>query len=125
MSSAWTIGVAVFLGGAVGGALRHLLSTLAANAVGTRWPWGTLAVNVSGAFVAGFVVATGALPPGVVVPALLVTGVLGGYTTVSSVALQTVHLAVAAGRAHAAGYLATTLVLGAIAAMVGLHLGDA
>lgn len=123
MSSAWSIGLAVFVGGALGGALRHLVSTLAASAAGgTRWPWGTLAVNVSGALVAGVVVAAGSQSPAVW-SALLVAGVLGGYTTVSSVALQTVELAETCSRRDAAGYLATTLVLGAIAAIAGLQLG--
>ena len=124
MTEAWSIALAVFVGGALGGALRHVVSTLAARHAGTRWPWGTLVVNVSGAFLAGLVVAAGALPPSAMT-ALLVTGALGGYTTVSSVALQTIQLAEGAGRGHAAGYLSSTLVLGILAAVGGLYVGTA
>jgi CrcB protein len=89
------LGAAV--GGALGGIGRLWLSGFVARRVGETFPWGTLAVNGSGA------AAIGALAPLLWVPgqgefaglslwAALVTGVLGSYTTVSSFSLQTLAL---------------------------------
>jgi CrcB protein len=90
--------LSVAVGGALGGIGRFWLSGFVARWVGETFPWGTLAVNVSGA------AAIGALAPLLWVPgrgefadlslwAALVTGVLGSYTTVSSFSLQTLALA--------------------------------
>jgi fluoride exporter len=84
----------VALAGAVGGLARFWISSLVARRIGERFPWGTMAVNVSGALAIG---ALAALLPafgaeGEGVPGLwlaLVIGVLGSYTTVSSFSLQT------------------------------------
>jgi CrcB protein len=90
--------LSVAVGGALGGMGRFWLSGFVARRIGETFPWGTLAVNVSGA------AAIGALAPLLWVPgegefaglslwAALVTGVLGSYTTVSSFSLQTLALA--------------------------------
>ena len=77
-------------GGAAGGVLRYALSGLVARGIGETFPWGTLFVNVSGCF------AIGAMAPllsdGSLLRALILTGLLGGYTTVSSFSLQTIAL---------------------------------
>ncbi len=82
--------LAVALGGAAGGALRYALSGLVARQIGETFPWGTLFVNVSGCF------AIGAMAPllaeGSLLRAAILTGLLGGYTTVSSFSLQTITL---------------------------------
>jgi fluoride exporter len=109
----------VAVGGALGGAARVWVAALVGRMAGEGFPWGTLAVNVTGSAAAG---ATAALlrtaegvvgdgvPLGVPVWALAVVGVLGSYTTVSSFALQAQTLARGEGGwRRAAGYVAASL----------------
>lgn len=89
----------VAVGAAVGGSLRYALSTLITHQAGLSFPWGTLAVNLSGCLLIG-----AAMPflltdePGagdrksVALAFLLVTGALGGYTTLSAFAFETLRL---------------------------------
>jgi fluoride exporter len=84
----------VALGGALGAGARYWVSGLVDRRIGELFPWGTLTVNVSGAFLLGFLggmAAAGHVPPS---PAwtFLAVGVLGSYTTVSSFSLQTLAL---------------------------------
>lgn len=85
-------------GGAVGACARFWLSGVVARRLGETFPWGTLVVNVSGALVIGllaarFMNADAVLEPWRELWLVLVTGILGGYTTVSSFSLQTLALA--------------------------------
>ena len=87
----------VAIGGALGGIGRVWLSERVAQMRGERFPWGTLAVNVSGAAIIGVVAALILEPdrgPGVddALWLALIIGVLGSYTTVSSFSLQTMAL---------------------------------
>lgn len=84
--------LAVFGGSAAGGVARFWLSEWCARRLGTRFPWGTLAVNASGALVLGFVAALG-LDRGGLAWQFGALGLLGSYTTVSSFSLQTLALA--------------------------------
>jgi len=86
--------LAVALGGGVGGALRYWLSGLVTARVGDSFPWGTLLVNVSGAFLVGMLAVLAGVVPWLDGPAygLLVIGLCGSYTTVSSFSLQTLAL---------------------------------
>lgn len=85
----------VLLGGALGSSARYLVATWTAAAFGAAFPWGTLTVNVTGSFVIGLL-ATLADEFGGLGPEqrlFLVVGVLGGFTTFSSFALETWRLA--------------------------------
>jgi len=108
--------------GAVGTLARHGGTALAARVVGTALPWGTLAVNVAGAFACGAMLAfarSRELAPAT--EAALIVGLLGGFTTYSSFAVQSVEM-LAAGRVTAAVvYVAATLVIGFAAAWAGLR----
>jgi CrcB protein len=82
-------------GGFIGSALRYVVGGLVQSAVPTStFPYGTLVVNVTGCFAIGFVsqlVETHhALGPGT--RAILVVGILGGYTTFSAFGNETVSL---------------------------------
>jgi CrcB protein len=82
----------IAIGSAVGGVARFALSGLVAHRLGESFPWGTFAVNVLGSFVIGFF-STMTGPDGrILVNAtgrqFFMTGVLGGFTTLSSVSLQ-------------------------------------
>ena len=85
----------VALGGAIGGPVRFFVSGLVGRRFGETFPWGTLAVNVSGAFALGLmsVALLRMASPASDAWHFLVTGVLGSYTTVSSFSLQTLALA--------------------------------
>ena len=111
--------LAVAAGGAIGSLGRWLVA-LAAGGTG----WGTLVVNITGAFALGLLVVW--LEAGVRHPlarSFLAVGLLGGWTTYSTFALDAHGLA--SGNLPALlGYLVATLVLGIGAAALGLVLGD-
>ena len=118
----------VALGSVLGGIARFWLSGVVARRVGETFPWGTLIINVSGAFAIGILAASaaghGALAA--VRPwQFAVTGFLGCYTTVSSFSLQTLALARDGEMARASGnvLLSLLLCLAAVAAgfAAGLH----
>ena len=85
----------ITLGGAIGTLLRYLVSLIAARWLGTEFPYGTLIVNLSGAFIIGVVQQLGTEPL-VVIPdntrLFLTTGMMGGLTTYSTFSYETVRL---------------------------------
>jgi CrcB protein len=87
----------VLLGGFFGGVSRFFVSGFVGRRIGETFPWGTLIVNVSGAFVigilAGLARSRGGIFSGEMFRDLVFVGLLGGYTTVSSFCLQTLNLA--------------------------------
>ncbi|WP_041798490.1 fluoride efflux transporter CrcB [Rhodopseudomonas palustris] len=111
----------VGLGGAVGGASRFVVSDIVGQRWGTTFPWGTLVVNVTGALLIGIVVGLARIDAGAFnsprLHDLIITGLLGGYTTVSSFSLQTVNLVLdrRAGLATLNVVASTTLCLTAVA----------
>jgi fluoride exporter len=120
--------ISVVLGCALGGTARYFLSGVVARHVGETFPWGTLMVNVSGAFLIGIFGALAqdhasllAAPD----PWLFaVTGFLGCYTTVSSFSLQTLALARDGEGGRAIGYVAISVALSIGAVGVGFALVD-
>jgi CrcB protein len=94
--------------GAVGGALsRYYLSLYWLQRLGDRFPYGTLFVNLTGAFIIGLVAA---IAPrwglSDVWQKLIMTGFLGAYTTFSTYILDTVKLFSSQQRLPASGLLA-------------------
>ncbi len=77
-----------------GGVTRYYLSAWVHHLLGWAFPWGTLAVNVVGAYLIGLVMALGL--HGTVMPEHLrvglATGFLGGLTTFSTFSYETVRL---------------------------------
>lgn len=88
----------VLLGGFFGGISRFFLSGVVGRRIGETFPWGTLAVNVSGALAigafAGAARSIGGIFASEMFRDLIVVGLFGGYTTVSSFCLQTLNLAI-------------------------------
>lgn len=107
------------LAGGVGAVLRYLVDVGVARFAGRRFPWGILLVNVSGSFALGLV--TAALPEAAV---LLGAGLLGGYTTFSTAMLDAVALWRDGERPAAAFDAVGMLLLGLLAAALGLVLGS-
>ncbi|NJK37209.1 MAG: fluoride efflux transporter CrcB [Oscillatoriales cyanobacterium RM2_1_1] len=89
---AW-IPVAISIGAVIGALSRYYITLFWIQKKGTRFPYGTFFVNLTGAFVIGFlsifVVKVG-FP--VALQKLLITGFLGSYTTFSSYILDTTVL---------------------------------
>ncbi|WP_431826291.1 fluoride efflux transporter FluC [Microbacterium algeriense] len=107
------------LAGGVGAVLRYLVDLGIARLAGRRFPWGILLVNLSGSFALGLV--TAALPGAAV---LLGAGLLGGYTTFSTAMLDAVALWRDGERPAAAFDAVGMLLLGLLAAGLGLVLGS-
>jgi CrcB protein len=98
----------VAVGGAVGACGRYALS-LAFPDSATGFPWTIFAVNVAGCFLLALLPAFAAVRRHPLLPPLLGTGVLGGFTTLSTYAEQSRSL-VASGRpGTAAAYVVGTL----------------
>lgn len=106
--------VIVAIGGMLGAAARMGLGMLIPDAA-----LGVLAANLVGALALGIL--TARLPAGDL-RMLLGTGVLGGFTTYSSFALDSVQLW-GDSPVLAAGYVAVSVVGGIAAAVLGLELG--
>src|SRR5579872_1075470 len=84
----------VCLGGAFGTGARYLIGTWAVKTLGTRFPWGTLFINVLGSFLIVIVLHAG-LSRGVLsaeARLVLATGVMGGFTTYSSFNIEMLRL---------------------------------
>ena len=83
--------LAIAAGGAIGSAARYGTMIWVARWLGAAFPYGTIAVNILGAFVMGVVIELLALvwSPGEAMRAFLTIGVLGGYTTFSTFTLDT------------------------------------
>ena len=83
------------IGAAAGANGRYLLGQFVANRLGTDFPYGTLIVNLSGAFIIGVVQHLGTEPI-LVIPdntrLFLTTGMMGGLTTYSTFSYETVRL---------------------------------
>lgn len=115
--------------GGVGTLLRVGFNTLAARlaGAGSAWAglWATLAVNVLGSFAFGLLFAACQSRP--LLPesqrAIVLVGLLGGFTTYSTFAFQAVELAEHGRAAVALGYVAATTLLAIGAAWAGLRLG--
>jgi CrcB protein len=120
--------ISVVLGSVLGGTARYFISGVIARRVGETFPWGTLVINVSGAFLIGVFGELGgdkeslfAAPD----PWLFaVTGFLGCYTTVSSFSLQTLALARGGQSGRAVGYVVISVALSIGAVALGFSLVD-
>ena len=115
--------VAVAVGGAVGSVARYA-ATLALTPFGAAFPWATLLVNVTGAFLIGVfsrLFAGGDSDP--VVRLALTTGLCGGFTTFSAFSAEVVTLVQQGRTGRAALYVVVSMLLGLGATAVGLSVG--
>ncbi len=113
---------ALIVGGGLGAGARYVLDGLVMRGRRGAFPLGILVVNISGSFLLGLLTGLGAH----VAPAwmsILGVGVLGGFTTFSTVAVETVLLAQRGRRDWAWVNLLGTLAACVVAAAIGLMLG--
>jgi CrcB protein len=101
--------------GAFGAIARFLLDGAVSARAGSGFPWGTLAVNLTGAFVLGFF--AGRLSGDAQL--LVGTGLLGGYTTFSTWMFESHRLGEDGELRRGLLNLLGSLVLGILAAWLG------
>ncbi|MDR3556526.1 MAG: fluoride efflux transporter CrcB [Syntrophobacteraceae bacterium] len=116
----------VLVGGGLGALTRYGVSLLAVKLFGTRFPFGTLIVNLSGCFLIGVSFALAERGLNIMSPTVrlfFITGFLGGLTTFSSFAVETVNtIRVGTYLVTAANFLSNNLIGGALV-FVGLWVG--
>jgi fluoride exporter len=114
----------VGLAGSLGALTRYLLGRYSAERVSAQFPLGTLVINVTGAFVIGLLF-TFAGRDFISVPlqTVLATGFLGGYTTFSTMSWEGVQLARGGSTPLGLIYLGGSVLLGLLAAVLGMMLG--
>ena len=115
--------LAVAVGGALGSVLRYGVGVLWIGAGATGFPWGTLAVNVTGSFALGFL-ARWSSPASVSNPLFLflTVGICGGYTTFSTFTLETFALVERGAWLRAAGYVLASVAVSYLALALGYNL---
>ena len=117
---------AIFAGGGLGTLGRYELGLAWPTRAG-HFPLATFTVNTSGALLIGvlLVLILERFPPNRYARPFVVVGGLGGWTTMSTLAMETVLLAKGDHPVVAAGYLVATLVAGMAAVAAGVTLGRA
>lgn len=112
--------LAAATGGAIGATARWFvawaLDSMGAGHVPGSWPWATFAVNIIGSVLIGF--AARLVVRGTTAWAFVVTGVLGGFTTFSALAIELNDLAEADRMTLAVVYGAVTLAAGIAATAI-------
>ena len=113
---------ALVVGGGLGAGARYVMDAAIMRGRSGAFPIGILLVNVLGSFLLGLVTGLGPnISPAWV--SILGVGVLGGFTTFSTVSTETALLAERGRRDWAWVNLIGTLVLALIAAAAGLAIG--
>ena len=112
----------VALGGAIGASFRHLIGAAALRAFGPGFPMGTLLVNLTGCLAMGILAALLADKTSPRLVPFLMTGILGGFTTYSAFALDTVGLWQRGDTGTAMAYILVTTAGSIAAVLVGMAL---
>ena len=108
------------VGGFIGSALRYLVAGLVQNSSGSRFPFGTLAVNFAGCAAIGFLSQL-AESRGLFTAEtriLIFVGILGGFTTFSAFGNETINLWREGANALAAANVAAQVSLCLVAVWV-------
>ncbi len=111
---------------AAGGAARYILAGAVYQAFGTRFPYGTLIVNLSGCFLIGALnsLAEAKFFLGPNARVLLMIGFCGAFTTLSTLMLETSNLMKDGETARALANVAATIIFGFLLFRVGEVLGE-
>jgi CrcB protein len=119
--------VAVAVGAMLGANLRFIVGNWAVDRFGADYPYGTFIVNVSGAFVIGIVLSFVGERVGInpLWRLFFATGFLGGYTTFSTYAWETLTLVQSGNWVPALMYVLGSNVIGFIGVWLGSVIGSA
>uniref|UniRef100_A0A7V4XUS4 Fluoride-specific ion channel FluC n=1 Tax=Acidobacterium capsulatum TaxID=33075 RepID=A0A7V4XUS4_9BACT len=116
----------VALGGALGALARYTVGVWIYERLGTRFPYGTFAINVTGCFLIGLALtvldAHMDLSPAwrLAIP----TGFIGAYTTFSTFEYETLRAAQQGQMGTAVLYFGSSLALGILAVWLGMVAGN-
>jgi fluoride exporter len=112
----------VAFGGALGSLARYVLGLWIYERAGTRFPYGTFVINISGCFVIGFVLTI--FDEHMALPAAwrlaIPIGFVGAYTTFSTFEYETLRLAQHGQAAMGLFYVLLSVILGYGAVWVGM-----
>jgi CrcB protein len=116
--------LAIAIGGTLGCWARYAMTNLVQTIYGGDFPYATLSINVLGSFLMGFlfIETLERLTVGPVVRIGILTGFLGGFTTFSTFAMETLLLTEQGEPGKSALYVALSLGLGLIGAFAGAYL---
>jgi fluoride exporter len=119
-----TVWALLALGGAAGAVARYVVAGWIHQRMGATFPWGTLAVNLTGSFLLGAVL-TGLATSGwqIQLGAFLAIGFLGDFTTFSTFSYETVMLARDRQWTRALSYVVASTVLAMLAIVAGMVCG--
>ena len=117
--------LAIAAGGAVGAVLRFLMSNGIYGLLGRGFPYGTLAVNVLGSLLMGFlyILFLERMSTGPELRAALLVGLLGAFTTFSTFSIETLNLIEQADYMKALLNMVVSVAACVLAAWLGLTLG--
>jgi CrcB protein len=115
----------IALGGAIGAVMRYLVSTGVYSLLGKGFPYGTLAVNVLGSFLMGFLfvylMERSSLGPEW--RALILIGFLGAFTTFSTFSIETLNLIENGAMVRAMANVLVSVITCILATWLGVILG--
>ncbi len=112
--------VAVAAGGALGALLRFSVSLLSTKILSGNYPWATFIVNIIGAFIIGFLWGIfERVEASKHLKSFALIGVIGSFTTFSTLSLDTVKLMQAGQTKTALAYIGVTNVLGISMVILG------
>ena len=114
------LGIAI--GGALGSILRYLVQVQCIEWFGTKFPYGTLAINAAGSLLIGFfpIIFLQRLLVATEVRFAIIAGLLGGFTTFSAFSLETISLMQQGSLASAASNILFSIVLCIAACFLGM-----
>jgi CrcB protein len=116
---------ALSIGGVLGVNARFWLGLLINRWAGPQFPWATLVINVTGSFLIGFLtIVLARWLPHPNMRLLVITGFLGGYTTFSTFAFESLNLWERGERGLSLGYMAGSVAAGFLAVAFGAGLAQ-
>jgi len=116
--------LAIAAGGAMGAVFRWWIAGAVQRLAGGAFPWGTLAVNVLGSFLLGFLFVwlIERSTVGELARLAITVGFLGAFTTFSTFSVETVRLIQEGALPLAAGNILSQVVLCVCLAWLGMQL---
>lgn len=119
----WVRMLLLSVGGALGVNARYFMGMWVSRWAGQQYPWATFTINVTGSFAIGFLtMLLGRWLPHQNYRLLVVTGFLGGYTTYSAFAFESLTLWERGEKGLSLAYATSTLIAGFLAVALGVTL---